>query len=655
MAGVSVQNSKFCKTIVSSHPSKAFSQLDMMRREGRFTDIILVADGKRFPAHRAVLCSCSPYFDRMFQPGFVEQENNEVVLKDFDADTLAVLLEFMYTAKITITEDNAQDVLMGANLMLLYDVREAAGEVLGKLIDHHNCLVIRSLASVFSCRDVEARAQNFILERFEIVSQTDEFLKLAAKEVKKFLSMDDIIVKSEESIFECILRWIRVDEENRRTHFDDLIETVRFPLVTEHYLQSEILKNEYVTNSPVCQQMIANSAIIRRNLNLSTNLGASSGSSSPPPPDFVSGLTPRLPAYRGSNMLLFLQCSNSSPWLKTPPVLFDFKKTSWSSLPGPSAPCKYREGSCYLFSDNAVFAMGGEYSVEQVEDPGPALGILPAVGLAAAPHQEIRLDRSVYAFSLEDRSWVLHSNMLTPRKRHQAVVLAGKLYVMGGYNLCSQPLDSVEFIDPSSGTGTWECLPPMLNRRVSHGAVALNGSIYVVGGWDGQGVVRSVERFSPGDKTWSQVSTYTNIRMKSGVAALDGKLYVVGGCLQTLESCYKAEVFDPITRAWSELPETKHARATPVLVPYRGKLYVFGGEGNSQGVIECYDPYTNEWTIIETRIKHFVNGAYAGCLVEKPWDWDLQQSKETTSNSNMQRVLSGIGLDVVQTVRSLWC
>ena len=88
----------------------------------------------------------------------------------------------------------------------------------------------------------------------------------------------------------------------------------------------------------------------------------------------------------------------------------------------------------------------------------------------------------------------------------------------------------------------------MLNRRVSHGAVSLNSCIYVVGGWDGQGVVRSVERYNPASGAWTQVSTYRDIRMKSGVAALDGKLYVVGGCLQTLESCYRAEVFDPITR-----------------------------------------------------------------------------------------------------------
>ena len=43
-----------------------------------------------------------------------------------------------------------------------------------------------------------------------MVSRTEEFLKLELGEVKKFLNMDEIIVKSEESIFECVLRWIEV-------------------------------------------------------------------------------------------------------------------------------------------------------------------------------------------------------------------------------------------------------------------------------------------------------------------------------------------------------------------------------------------------------------------------------------------------------------
>ena len=39
-------------------------------------------------------------------------------LQEFDPDTLASLLEFMYTAKITITEENAQDILMGKGIQM---------------------------------------------------------------------------------------------------------------------------------------------------------------------------------------------------------------------------------------------------------------------------------------------------------------------------------------------------------------------------------------------------------------------------------------------------------------------------------------------------------------------------------------------------------
>ena len=34
--------------------------------------------------------------------------------------------------------------------------------------------------------------------------------------------------------------------------------------------------------------------------------------------------------------------------------------------------------------------------------------------------------------------------------------------------------------------------------------------------------------------------------------------------------------------------------------------------GNSQGMVESFDPYLNEWTVLDSRIKHFVNGSYAG-------------------------------------------
>ena len=566
---------------------------------------------------------------RMFQPGFVEQENKEVVLKDFDADTLSVLLNYMYTATITITEETVQDVLIGANLLLLHEVREAAGEVLGKLIDNDNVLHIKSLASTFSCREVEFRAHNFLLERFEIVSKSEEFLKLNHTEVGRYLEMDDVIVKSEDSIFECILRWINFEKDSRSQHFDSLVRHVRFPLLSDHYIKTVVKTNPLML---ACNQ----ADIWLRTVDITKGEGTSYQIQ-----------------YRGSNQLLFIQSANLSSWLKNPPVLYDFKKNKWKTVKGPSGVCRYREGSCFVFQDGFVYSLGGEYLSEIDRDhPHQPQGWV-AANIQQEAEREIVLDNQVYSFTLEENSWQEHSYMVSKRKRHQAVILNGKIFAIGGTNELSRTLDSVEMLNLSMGSLEWEEGKPMMNKRVSHGAVVINGCIYVVGGWNGQGVVKSVEMFHPEKDSWSEVSRYDGIRMKSGVAAMDGKIYVVGGCLQTLESCYRAEVFDPVTLQWRQLTDSHHARASPILVPYRGKLYVFGGEGNSQGVVECYDPHTEEWSVLDTRIKHHVNGPYVGCLVDKPWDWDIQQSRECGSVPDMQRILSGVGLDVVQTVRSL--
>jgi hypothetical protein len=39
--------------------------------------------------------------------------------------------------------------------------------------------------------------------------------------------------------------------------------------------------------------------------------------------------------------------------------------------------------------------------------------------------------------------------------------------------------------------------------------------LYVVGGWDGQGVVKTVERFNPQEGNWKKVSHHPEIRYGS--------------------------------------------------------------------------------------------------------------------------------------------
>ena len=363
------------------------------------------------------------------------------------------------------------------------EVREAAGEVLGQLIDHNNVLHIMSLARTFSCREVESKAHNFLLERFEMVNNTEEFLKLGHTELASYLAMDDIIVKSEESIFDCIVRWVEVDPQQRSQYFDGLVANVRFALMSHHVLDFRIKEHVRVKSSEVCQNLIRDAEILR--------LASEKGDRS------RVNQASNIPQYRGSNQLLFLQSSSFSNWISNPPVLFDFKKTKWKSVRDPKGACKYREGSVHVYNEGTVYSLGGEYISDEEDE----------LSLAGNPvaSNNIVLDNQVYTYTLEEDCWREHSFMLSKRKRHQAVVCNGKIYAIGGTNEMSRTLDSVEVLDLSMGGLEWEEARPMLSKRVSHGAVVINNAIYVVGGWDGQAVVQSVERMLPGRNEWSVV------------------------------------------------------------------------------------------------------------------------------------------------------
>ena len=51
--------------------------------------------------------ACSPYFSAMFS-GFEERNLDKVTLGDVDPDALRVLVDYVYTAEVEVTEDNVQ-------------------------------------------------------------------------------------------------------------------------------------------------------------------------------------------------------------------------------------------------------------------------------------------------------------------------------------------------------------------------------------------------------------------------------------------------------------------------------------------------------------------------------------------------------------------
>lgn len=64
-------------------------------------------DGTLVCGHKAVLASATPYFQAMFT-NFEESKKSHVILRELDSSALKLLVDFIYTGQITVTEHNLQ-------------------------------------------------------------------------------------------------------------------------------------------------------------------------------------------------------------------------------------------------------------------------------------------------------------------------------------------------------------------------------------------------------------------------------------------------------------------------------------------------------------------------------------------------------------------
>lgn len=63
-----------CVFTDKTHASLVLNGLNQLQKEGQFCDVTLMVDGKKFPVHRNVLASFSPYFKAMFTNTLAESK-----------------------------------------------------------------------------------------------------------------------------------------------------------------------------------------------------------------------------------------------------------------------------------------------------------------------------------------------------------------------------------------------------------------------------------------------------------------------------------------------------------------------------------------------------------------------------------------------------
>ncbi|XP_067878647.1 zinc finger and BTB domain-containing protein 7B isoform X3 [Heterodontus francisci] len=112
------------------HSSELLNSLNEQRHKGVLCDVTIVTQGLEYRTHRAVLAACSQYFKKLFTSKSFSGQRNVCELDFVKPEVLAALLEFAYTATLTISNSNMREVLQAARLLEIQCVTDACIDIL---------------------------------------------------------------------------------------------------------------------------------------------------------------------------------------------------------------------------------------------------------------------------------------------------------------------------------------------------------------------------------------------------------------------------------------------------------------------------------------------------------------------------------------------
>lgn len=81
-------------------------------------DVVLKVGNLTLTAHRAVLAATSPFFRREFLSSELDRSNNEYVMPaHIQPESMAAMIEFLYTGALHINVKNTEELLETASLL----------------------------------------------------------------------------------------------------------------------------------------------------------------------------------------------------------------------------------------------------------------------------------------------------------------------------------------------------------------------------------------------------------------------------------------------------------------------------------------------------------------------------------------------------------